>query len=137
MKTATEKTHELMIDLDRRGIVATFEQAHTLRRAELTLHRWNEQECGDGNDYQSWAIERDEATDKPYMCVYPHRGESRRYAIPDKEAGAKRRVGSVCAELGLTVHYQTDPRGAALYVSLDPTMDDTNYNTRGVCCGIR
>ena len=56
---AYQKNAELQRRLERRGIIATIEQAATLRRAEMTLHRWAELECGDGNDYASWAIERD------------------------------------------------------------------------------
>lgn len=28
----------------------TRDEADTLRKAQMTLHRWNELECGDGND---------------------------------------------------------------------------------------
>lgn len=31
--------------------------AFQLRRIAMTLHRWHELECGDSNDYGSWAIE--------------------------------------------------------------------------------
>lgn len=34
------------------------DDALALRRIAMTLHRWHELECGDGNDYGSWAIER-------------------------------------------------------------------------------
>jgi hypothetical protein len=36
----------------------SFEDASALRRISMTLHRWHELECGDSNDYGSWAIER-------------------------------------------------------------------------------
>lgn len=36
----------------------SFEEASTLRRISMTLHRWHEMECGDGNDYASWCIVR-------------------------------------------------------------------------------
>src|SRR5215471_2009159 len=36
----------------------SYEHALTLRRCAMTLHRWFELECGDGNDHGSWAIER-------------------------------------------------------------------------------
>lgn len=68
--------------------------AATLRRAEMTLHRWAELECGDGNDYASWAIERDDDTGKPYMARYPHNGPASRTAIADRETGALRRVAA-------------------------------------------
>lgn len=104
--------------------------ANTLRRAQLTLHRWAELECGDGNDYASWAIERDDESGKPYMCRYPHQGKMSRYAVADREAGALRRVRAVCERNGLHFYHQTDPRGCALYVSREP-LTDQNYN-RGV-----
>lgn len=100
--------------------------ANTLRRAEMVLHRWAEQECGDGNDYASWAIERDDNTGKPYRAWYPHVGPATRTRIADREAGALRRVAKVCAEHGLYYFHQGDPRGCALYVAREP-LTDSNY----------
>ena len=131
------KNAELQRRLERRGIIATIEQAATLRRAEMTLHRWAELECGDGSDYASWAIERDETTGRPYFVRYPHNGPSRREVwspIPDREKGALRRVAAVCKEIGAHYYHQTDPRGCALYVSAEP-LTDGDY-TRGVACGV-
>lgn len=118
--SASLKTNALRDRLHRAGIDATFDQAETLRRATLTLQRWYELECGDGNNYASWAIERDEETGIAYRCVYPHDGKVRRYRIADKEAGAKRRVERIAKELGAHVYYQTDPRGCVLYVGREP-----------------
>lgn len=134
--SARQDTRELLSRLERQGINATFDQANTLRRAEKTLRRWYELECGDSNDYASWAIERDENGDgPPFMVTYPHsENKSRRYRIPDRENGAKRRVERVAKELGLHVYYQTDPRGAALYVSPEP-FPEFDHN-RGVCCAV-
>lgn len=56
--------------------------------------------------------------------------KTRRWAIPDREAGALRRVAAVCAALGCHYYHQTDPRGCALYVSRDK-LNDADY-TRGV-----
>lgn len=125
-------TELLQSKLQRRGINASFEQAETLRRAELTLQRWFEQECGDSNDYNSWAIERDPETDKPYRVVYPHTGKSYRTRIADREAGARRRIAAVCADLGCFHYVQTDPRGCALYVSAEPFAEFDH--SRGVAC---
>jgi hypothetical protein len=121
-----------MQQLGARGISLSFDEANTLRRAELTLQRWGEMECGDGNDHCSWAIERDEQTGVPYKCVYPYKGEMRRYRVADREAGALRRVKAICDAHGLHFYHQTDPRGCALYVSNEP-LPDHNY-TRGVAC---
>jgi hypothetical protein len=132
MKTASMKTRILADNLNRRGIAASLAQAETLRRAEMTLHRWAELECGDGNDFASWAIERDEETGKPFMCRYPHAGKSSRSPIADREAGALRRVAAVCKALNCHYYHQTDPRGCALYVSAEP-LTDSDY-TRGIAC---
>ena len=117
----------------RAGVFISLHQANTLRRAQLTLHRWAELECGDGNDYASWSIERDEATGKPFMRTYPHKGTMHQHAIPDRERGALKRVAEVCKELGLFYYHQTDPRGCALYVGNEP-LTDQNYSSAGVAC---
>ena len=113
----------------------TYEEAVQLRRIEMTLHRWSEQECGDSNSYASWAIERDEKTDKPFRCVYPHGGDPypkpRRYPIADRERGARKRAAAIVRARNARFHgtnpedtraqyvqfyHQTDPRGCALYI---------------------
>lgn len=134
--SARQATIELLRRLEHRGINATFDQANTLRRAELTLRRWYEQECGVSNDYASFSIERDDNGDgPPYRCIYPHNeNKPRRYRIPDREAGAKRRIEAIAKDLGLHVYYQTDPRGAALYVHTEP-FPEFDHN-RGVCCAV-
>jgi hypothetical protein len=87
--------------------------ADALRRIEMTLHRWAERECGDGSD---WAIERDEATGKPFN-VYHGPGKSRRYRVADKEAGALRRLAVIMARYPeLVAYHQGDCRGCMLYV---------------------
>jgi len=114
----------------------TYEESQALYRAEMTLNRWACRECGDGSD---WAIERDEATGKPFMTYHGDLNPSyittrafRRYAIADREAGALKRVKAIvdarnkrgCAVLphGGTApnwaytYHQTDPRGCALYL---------------------
>jgi len=126
----------------------SMDDARALRRAELTLHRWHELECGDsvqGRGFNvSFAIERDETESGdglPYMVRHvTHFGISTSYTttdrrrIPDREAGAIRRVKEVCDRLGLFFYVQTDPRGAALYVS-NEQLTDRNY-TNGVCCAM-
>ena len=130
--TARNATLALMQRFGTRDIYLSFDEANTLRRAQLTLHRWGELECGDGNDYASWSIERDEHTDLPYLCTYPHKGEPRKCRIADREAGALRRIAAICKAHGLFYYHQTDPRGCALYVSREP-LPDNNY-TRGIAC---
>jgi hypothetical protein len=132
MKTAYLKTSKVLASLRRVSDEATFEDAHNLRRAEMTLHRWAEQECGDGDDYKSWSIERDEATGKPFLCIYPHNGTKKRYPTPDREKGALLRVAAICKRLNLSFHYQTDPRGCALYVGYGLTP--SNYSNGIAVC---
>lgn len=130
--TARNDTYALMQQFSARGFALSFDDVNTLRRAQLVLHRWSEEECGDSNDYNSWAIERDEQTDKPYRCIYPHQGEMRRHRIPDREKGTLKRVAEICKRNNLHFYHQTDPRGCALYVSNE--LLPRNDYTRGVAC---
>jgi len=130
--SARHETRNLMQQLGARGISLSFDEANTLRRAEKTLHRWAELECGDSGPYASWSIERDGQTGKPYWCVYPHTGEARRSPIADREAGALKRIKAICDAHGIHFYHQTDPRGCALYVSAEP-IKDYDYS-RGVAC---
>lgn len=113
----------------------SYEQAESLRRASLTLHRWAEGECGSSGTHASWCIERDEKTGRPQRVTYPHAagGKVWRLPIPDREAGALRRIARILTPLGLNFFHQGDPRGCALYVSREPLTDST-YN-RGVAVG--
>jgi len=112
--TAAEKTREVLRRLNGRGINVTFEQAETLRRAELALHR--------------------EETGVPHMYRYPYNSTNiHRTRIADKEAGALRRVTALCKEVGVYFFHQTDPRGCALYVSHE-VITANDYSTCGVNC---
>ena len=89
----------------------THEDAWLLRRIAMTLHNWHEQECGSDNG----VIERDETTGKPFWRAV--HGLSRRFPIPDRETGAKKRLAKIMAAYpALTAYIQTDPRGASLYI---------------------
>lgn len=77
--------------------------AFALRRASMTLHRWHELECGDGNEYGSWAIARGRKAGKefehdddgkPFHEWHYHRGDVKAVyrAIPDRERGARERI---------------------------------------------
>ena len=107
--------------------------ARTLRRAQMTLRRWAELECGDGHCY----IERDEKTGKPRMyrdSRYLAPNDPRCWSVvPDRERGALARVEKVCKEAGLYYYHQTDPRGCALYVGTEP-LTASNYSTKGIPC---
>ena len=102
----------------------------------MTLHRWHEMECGDGNGY----IERDEKTGKPryfnaranYLAANDPRAWS---AIPDREKGALKRLATIMKRYPDFVEYvQTDPRGASLYIckrSETPRPIEQHYS-RGI-----
>ena len=104
--------------LTRAGIAA--HDAHALRRIAMTLHRWHELECGDGNDWASWSIERENAdgTGRPFMVTYPHNASKpTRQLIADRETGALKRLDKIMARYPtLSAYVQGDPRGASLYI---------------------
>jgi len=126
MRTARQTCADALVrafGLDRTTIAS-------LRRYAAILHRWCEAECGDSGPNYSWAIERDEQTQIPYRVVYPHRGESYRTQIRDAERIALAGVERICKAHDLQFFYQTDPRGASLYIAREP-LTDSDY-TRGV-----
>lgn len=128
---ATRRARQLDRLRDTLGL--STEDAETLFRAERTLCRWAELECGDGNDWASWSIERDEETEVPYFVTYPHTGQSYRRKVADRERGALRRIAVLCKARGLHFWHQTDPRGCALYVSREP-LNDNDYNRGTAMC---
>lgn len=144
------KAHEKNLELGRRiarlldpsgDKVSAFElstTAATLRRAEMTLHRWAEEECNG-----TIQCEDKLAAEGPRLCFrhfeVRHEGTGGKWIpaepvrIPDREAGALRRVAKVCRETGLHFFHQTDPRGCALYVAAEP-LTASNYSQRGIAC---
>lgn len=127
-KSAYQKNRELHDRLLRLSDQITLDDAAILRRAACTLTRWACLECGDGNNWASWAIERDEATDVPYFVTYRHdSNKPSKRRIADREKGALRRVAAICQRLSLHFYHQTDPRGWPLYLDKEPLLDN-NYN---------
>lgn len=127
---------ECIPTLVRAGI--SYDDAMALRRIAMTLHRWHELECGDGNGH----IERDENTGVPYYhsaharYVDP-RDPRARYRVPDRERGALKRLAAVMARYPSLISYvQGDPRGAALYILRPGDMpegaDPDAYYSRGL-----
>ena len=120
MATTAKERYEVLSRLEKAGI--SYEHANALRRISMTLSRWGELECGDGNEYGSWAIERDEATEMPYMVHHRYmHGQGKdtvhRTRIADREKGALKRLQVIVAQYPEFVAYhQTDPRGCAVYV---------------------
>ncbi len=138
--TKAVKFARFFANMSRLGI--SFQDADSLRRIEMTLGRWGCLECGDSNEYGSWAIERDEKTERPYMVRHNWRhGQGKdtvtRYPVPDREKGAIKRTEAILSRYpSLWYYYQTDPRGASLYVGRRadiPEMGDlSSLYTRGV-----
>ena len=90
------QTLEMLNRVQRRGL--SLDDALAVRRIAMTLHRWYELECGDGNGY----IDRDETTGKPYYVNCNSRYLSpndprARYVIADRERGAIRRLDKIMA----------------------------------------
>jgi len=125
MSATAKERYEVMERLTKLGIA--YDDACTLRRIAMTLHRWFELECGDSNEYASWAIERDEETEKPYMVKHFYSqyrlNDHARFPIPDRETGARKRLATILAKYPtLHAYIQTDPRGASLYILTDDTI---------------
>ena len=68
----------------------SYPDAIALRRIAMTLHAWHELECGTDRG----AIERDETTGKTYWL---NSYSGRRYATPDRETGALKRLAKIMA----------------------------------------
>lgn len=129
-------------NLERAGI--SFDDAMTLRRCAMTLHRWFELECGDSNNYGSWSIERDDNGDGPPFMVRHHyrhgagKDSTTRTRIPDREAGARKRIGKIMAKYpDLVAYVQGDPRGAPLHIVRradipEGSKVDEIYSSRGI-----
>ena len=108
-------------------------EQQTLIRIERTLARWGELECGTDAGH----IERDEATGKPSMVTHPHTGKPYRRAIPDREAGALKRLSKLMeSRPHLLAYHQGDPRGCSLYIvpadQVKPGESIDSIYTRGV-----
>jgi len=112
------------------AIGIAYDDAEALRRISMTLHRWHELECGDGNG----CIERDETTGK---ACWLNSHSMRRSPIPDREKGALKRLAAIMTRYPeLDSYVQGDPRGSALYIlrpgDVPPGGSADSYYNRGV-----
>lgn len=122
----------------------------------MTLHRWHELECGDGNDYASWCVVRGRKVDGNFVYDengklpgsgafeerHVHTENKARYTrIPDRERGALKRLAKIVVKYpGFAPYVQGDPRGPALYILRptdwqigdDTTRDLAEIYTRGI-----
>jgi len=126
------------------GLGFTFDECEQLRRISMTLRRWHELECGNGDDHADWAIERDQDGDGPPFMVthiHPRKGNPARIIrtrIADRETGAQKRLAKILeSKPGLSAYIQGDPRGAALYIlrpgDIPEGSEPMNYYHRGIC----
>ncbi len=118
--------HDCLYHLTQSGIELC--DAIALRRIAMTLHRWHELECGDGDNNGSWCISRGRKDEggafeyddagKPYMEYHSNHTNGARYTLmPDRERGAQKRLAGIMARYPQFYAYvQGDPRGAALYI---------------------
>ena len=117
----------------------TFDECEKLRRISMTLHRWHELECGNSNDWASWAIERDEETEVPYLVTHHYsQNKPSRRRVADRETGAKKRLAKILeSKPGISAYIQGDPRGAALYIlrpgDIPEGKEAASYYNRGIC----
>lgn len=138
----------------------TEDDAVKVRRIALTLHRWFELECGDGNEYGSWCITRGkkepfigplpianavrprvfihDETGNPYLekHFYGQRKDARDDVfyekLPDRETGARKRLDGIMANYPhLRAYIQGDCRGGTIYLCKPEDATDSLY-TRGV-----
>ena len=125
----------------------TYDEAESLRRISMTLQRWYELECGDGNG----CIERDEASGIPQWRYANDSGKYCGRPRPDRETGARKRLaiiikarngrnyvnGGSLTHDSVNSYIQTDPRGAALYIIRPgdvPAGEHVSaYYNRGIC----
>lgn len=125
------KANEVIQNLVRIGV--DVHDAVDLRRIAMTLHRWSELECGDANGN---AVERDDATGKPFMTYDRGNGPRGRYPVADREKGALKRLNAIMLRYPKLVEYvQGDPRGAPLYICTKEqigTADIDSVYNRGV-----
>jgi hypothetical protein len=135
------------------GLGFTPDEAERLRRISMALQRWHELECGTDQG----CIERDgeNGDGKPFMTYETGNGKRGRYAIPDRERGAHKRLAAIMGQRNgrpaiengrlnaapsigkLSSYVQTDPRGAALYIlrpgDVPEGADVSAYYSRGIC----
>lgn len=110
------ETLEMLQRMQSAGI--SYDDALAIRRCAMTLHRWNELECGtDGG-----CIERDEKTGIPYFynanSRYFAANDRRAYTrTPDRKTGAIKRLNTIMARYpSLSAYLQADCRGAPVYI---------------------
>lgn len=138
-KNKFEQWKRFYSNMERLGF--TTNEADALRRIEMTLHRWSEEECNgtiqrDGDDGEG-------APRRYYQGQYD--SNIKGGIIADRERGALKRLAAIMAtRKHLWFYNQGDPRGCALYIgkyldlpsgtnlSKPESVIDQYYSSRGV-----
>lgn len=111
-KREAERWANVVRVLSGEGYGISRDDIEALRRIEMTLRRWSEREC-------NGEVEVDVDTGKAnavHVSNVPGT-DHQRWPIPNREAGALRRLSAIMARYPhLRAYHQTDPRGCALYV---------------------
>ena len=122
-----ERYYRLLESLGAHGF--STQDVDSLLRCSRQLSTWCMHEC-------NGTIQRDEKTGK---CYWYNELGFRFGRTSDRETGALNRAKSIVAEHGLTVYYQGDPRGCALWVirpgdiPAGETVDSFYTNGVAVC----
>jgi len=123
---ARQKISMLRSKLLNRNIALDFDDVASLRRAEMTLHRWAEHEC-------NGEIERNEDSNVPMRVWFDSNWKRHEYKIADRESGAFKTIRKICEANRINWFYQPDPRGCQLFISSMP-LDETNYSHGVAVC---
>lgn len=108
----------------------TENDARTLRRIAMQLHRWHELECG----VEGGGVERDETTG---LCYWYSSYSGKRTPYRDMETSALKRLDALMSRYApLTYYVQGDPRGCAVYVlrpgDVPEGKEPDAYYSRGI-----
>ena len=127
-KREAERWANVVRVLTGEGYGISRDDIEALRRIEMTLHRWSEREC-------NGEVETDDAG-RAWRCSHVAANDHR-YRIPNREAGALRRLWGILDRYPrLSYYHQGDPRGCALYIYNVDAMGDrdqeSNYSSVGV-----
>ena len=134
-KREAERWANVVRVLTGEGYGISRDDIEALRRIEMTLHRWSERECNGEVE-----VDDDGKASAVLSIAFGLRSFTdriTRYRIPNREAGALRRLSSIMARYPhLRAYHQTDPRGCALYVYRSEVMGkrdpDSCYSSAGV-----
>lgn len=132
-KTAQDKTRELFHSLKIQATEeTTLKVLNSIRRDAKTLHRYYEGMCSGIPEQQEKRLLRaglswDQVSEKNDLYVY---------WCEAMAAKVEKRIKRNAIALGLHVHFQRDPRGMPVYLSLQPIpADNYHFNNDTVAVG--